>query len=391
MRYSLPGRARRWKRRSRRDSASPGNRRPRANRLLGLLLPGFLLAGLSTPTTIFAQTVVGVGPDAELRLGAFIQPAYRYQSLEGAEDLTGFFLRRARIDLQGHILAGRVRFRLLPDLAGSPMPRDAWVEVDAPLGLDLRMGQQIVPFHLQRERSMGRSHFGDRALASRRFEISGGRDIGGTLSWSAPSRRAALIAGAFNGQGMNRREPSPAPLLSGRGSVSFGGPVARSETDLARTPTPVATISGGAMSARKSFLRPRPGFAAEQSADWWNATTDLHLRYRGFSLVGAWFEQRVSQNADPTPPSIRGGGGYVSVGWVLPGRDVELAIQYSEAEWDRERDGGPAREGGVGVTFFHREHELQTRVQLHRLRSAPLGVLPSATVLTVEHQVLLGG
>ncbi len=334
---------------------------------------------------------MGVGPDAQIRLGAFIQPAYRYQGLEGAEDLTGFFLRRARIDLSGHILEGRVRFRLLPDLAGNPMPRDAWIEVDAPLGMDLRMGQQIVPFHLQRERSMGRSHFGDRALAARRFELSGGRDIGGTLSWSAPSGQASVIAGLFNGRGMNRSEPSPAPLVSYRGSLSFGGPAARSETDLARTPTPVATLSLGGMSARRSLLRPRPGFAGDQRADWWNATSDLHLRYRGFSLVAAWFEQRVSQEADPVPPTIRGGGGYLSAGWVLPGRDVELAIQYSEAEWDRERDGGPAWEGGVGVTFFHREHELQTRIQLHRLRTAPLSVLPSATVLTVEHQVLLGG
>lgn len=367
------------------------HRLPQRNRPIGLLLLSLLLTGISTPSPTEAQAVMGVGSDAELRLGAIIQPAYRYQGLEGAEDLTGFFLRRARIDLSGHILEGRVRFRLLPDLAGNPMARDAWIEMDAPLGLNFRLGQQVVPFNLQRERSMARSHFGDRALASSHFELSGGRDIGGTLGWSASSGRASFTAGIFNGKGMNRREPSPAPLLSYRGSLSFGGPASGSETDLARSPTPVATLSLGGMSARRSSLRPRPGFAADQRTDWWNVTSDLHLRYRGFSLVAAWFEQWVSPEADPVPPNIRGGGGHLGAGWVLPGRGVELAIQYSEAEWDRDRDGGPAREGGVGVTFFHREHELQTRIQLTHLRTAPLSVLPSATVLTVEHQLLLGG
>jgi hypothetical protein len=356
---------------------------------LGALLPLALLA--TSPHVALAQMHPVFSPGDQVRLGAFIQPAYRYQGLEGEEDRTGFFLRRARIDVTGQLLEGRVRFRLLPDLADIASPRDAWVEVRGPGGAALRMGQQIVPHHLQRERSMGRAHFGDRALAVRRFEISGGRDLGAVAHWTDPAGRAFLAGGAFNGRGMNRPEPTQAPLLSARGGVSLGGPPAGSETDLARSPSPVVTIAGGTMGARRSLLRPRPGFAPDAAADWWNWTADLHARYRGLSLVAAWFDQHVSPEGEPPPPTIRGEGWYLSGGWVLPGHDVEVAVRHSEATWDRQREASPTRETGVGVTFFHMGHQLQTRVQLHRTRTPPGSGIASGNVLTLEHQLLLGG
>jgi hypothetical protein len=256
--------------------------------LLALVAPLALL-----PLPAAAQLSTVTAPSDELRIGAWIQPAWNYRGLSDDADRQGFFLRRARLDVSGGILDGRVRFRLLPDLSRSPELRDAWVELRGQVGgtggsgafdTGLRMGQQTVPFDLQRERNMAAGHFGERALAARRFELSGGRDVGAVAYLRGAEGRLQLSAGAFNGQGPNRTDPGRTPLVAGRVVASLGGPPARGESDLARTPDPVVTFGAGVMRHRNSFLRPRPGFAADRR---WTGTagppTPLPLARR---LVG---------------------------------------------------------------------------------------------------------
>lgn len=342
-----------------------------------------------------AQLRPVTSPGDDVRIGAVIQPVWQYRGLAGEEDRQGFFLRRARLDLTGGIMEGRVRFRLMPDLARSPELRDAWIELrgelggeDGPVRTGLRMGQQTVPFDLQRERSMTAAHFGDRAIAARRFELAGGRDVG-VVGWiRALDGQLQLFGGAFNGQGANRADPGRVPLLGGRGLVSFGGPPSRGETDLARTSGPVVTVGAGAMRHRESFLRPRPGFAADRAVAWHSWTADLHARWRGVSVAGSWFEQQVDAEGNDE----RGDGFFVSGGALVPGHDVEFVVRHSRAVWDAARDAGPDTETSVGLTFFHRGHELQTRLQFSRERLFTGSATERrANVLTIEHQLLLGG
>ncbi|CAN5662896.1 hypothetical protein BH23GEM11_BH23GEM11_02970 [soil metagenome] len=353
-----------------------------------------LLLFVATPLAAQLNPVVAAGD--QVRIGAIIQPVWHYRGESDASDLQGFFLRRARLDVTGQIMDGSVHFRLLPDLSRSPELRDAWVEFRGRLGGDggraiqsgLRLGQQTVPFDLQRERSMNAGHFGERAIAARRFELSGGRDVGAMGYLRARDGRIHLYGGAFNGQGANRRDPGRAPLLGSRVIVSFGGSPGRGESDLARTPDPVLSLGAGAMGARYSQLRPRPGFSADREVGWHSWTADLHLRWRGASLAASWFDQRIDTEGNDE----RGEGFFVSTGWFLPGHDVELVARHSRATWDLARDAGPDTEQALGVTFYHRGHELQSRFQLSRERlgqGSPDGT--STLILTIEHQLLLGG
>ena len=374
----------------------------RRSSLLALAL--LLSAQGVRPTHLLAQPSPVLSAGETVRIGAWIQPAWSYRGIEGEEDRQGFFLRRARLDLSGQLLGGKVRFRLLPDLTRSPELRDAWVEVRGGLGgneleapairASLRMGQQTVPFDLQRDRSMGLAHFGERAIAARRFELSGGRDVGVVGMLGTPGGRILLSGGVFTGEGANRNTPGRSPLMGGRISASLGGDAARGETDLARTPTPVVTVSTGAMAHRHSFLRPRPGFASDRTTHWHGWTADVHARWRGASLAGAWFEQRVDAEGNDE----RGDGFFLSAGWVLPSGwlpsplDVELGVRHSEAVWDTSRDAGPDEESSVGLTFFHQGHELQTRIQFSRERLFAGSAAERRTrILAIEHQLLLGG
>jgi hypothetical protein len=359
-----------------------------------LLIAALLVA---TPAPLEAQLNPVVAAGDQLRIGAILQPVWHYRGESDGPDMQGFFLRRARLDFTGQIMDGSVHFRLLPDLSRSPELRDAWVELRGTHGGDrglpavaagIRMGQQTVPFDLQRERSMTAGHFGERSIAGRRFELSGGRDVGVMGYLRAREGRIQVYGGAFNGQGANRRDPGRAPLLGGRALFSLGGAPSRGESDLARTERPVLSLGAGAMGARHSQLRPRPGFASDREVDWHSWTADLHLRWRGASVAGSWFEQRI----DTSGNDERGEGFFVSTGWLVPGHDVEVVARHSRATWDLARDAGPDIEQALGVTFFHRGHELQTRFQLSRERlgqGSPDGT--STLILTIEHQLLLGG
>ncbi|TVP43796.1 MAG: hypothetical protein EA350_13100 [Gemmatimonadales bacterium] len=361
-----------------------------------LAFTGTAAVHLVSATPLAAQLRPVVAAGDPVRIGAIIQPVWHYRGESDAADLQGFFLRRARLDVTGEIMDGNVHFRLLPDLARSPELRDAWVEVRGTHGGEavpavaagIRMGQQTVPFDLQRERSMNAGHFGERSIASRRFELSGGRDVGVMGYARAREGRIHLYGGAFNGLGANRRDPGRSPLLGGRAIVSLGGSPARGESDIARTASPVVSLGAGAMGARNSQLRPRPGFASDRVVDWHSWTADLHLRWLGTSVAASWFEQHIDVGGNDE----RGEGFFVSAGWVVPGHDLEFVARHSRATWDLARDAGPETEQAVGVTFFHRGHELQTRFQLSRERLAqgsPDGT--STLILTIEHQLLLGG
>jgi hypothetical protein len=367
---------------------NPNRKAPLANRFR-TIIPSLLLALLLPPGRADAQLQVVNTPSEALTIGGWFQPVFEYRGIEDAPDVMGSYFRRVRLDVAGSIMEGRVRFRLYPEFAPTVSLRDAWVEYRWGNGMALRMGQQVIPFDLQREKSMGRAHFGERTIAARRFELSGGRDIGAVGRWSNSAGTGQVSIGLFNATGANRRELGPSPLIAGRGVISIGGTISSGETDLGRSETPVLTLGAGFMTASESLLRPRPGFSNEAPTDWLGWTADLHGRWQGFSVAGAWFAQTVSPISG-IAEEVEGQGWFLSGGWVLPGSPAEIAVKHSEAKWDRDT-GEEESETAIGVTVFHRRHELQTRIQLIFEENPVLSTGGKARVLTIEHQLLLGG
>ncbi len=348
----------------------------------------FILGGWVTalPTSLAAQP-----SELPFRLGFWIQPAWEIQDWEEERTRDGAFLRRARLDFTATFLDGLARIRVMPELARTTELRDAWVEVIPAPGWGIRMGQQTVPFHLQRITHAGRQHFGERSLATRRFELASGRDVGAVVGWSGPERDRNVQVGLFNGEGPNRRELGPgSPLMTLRGGWAFGGSLPSGESDLARSPSPVLAVGGGVMAARESTLRVRPGFVADLTSDWEAGTVDADFRWEGISLTGAWYSHRV-RPIDDDRPDVDGSGWHLSGGWVPPSRKLEVTLRRSEAAWDRSDRGNRETETGVGLTLFHREHALQSRIQLFRWGLVQGGELRRGNGLVVEHQLLIGG
>lgn len=353
--------------------------------LFGLLLWPLGLEGQSTvPDTSSAVVSWGEG----VRIGAWIQPVFMVEGRDWEEDRQGFTLRRARLDVTGALIPGQIHFRLMPDLAQNPELRDAWVELRGGRG-HVRMGQQTIPFDLQREWSMAYGHFGERALAARMFELGGGRDLGVTGVVRGLEGHLRLEAGLFNGQGPNRRDLGRSPLLAGRITGSLGGPSPRSESGRARPDQPILTLGLGGMMADQSALRPRPGFSADRLVDWHGGTADVHLSWRGATLLGAIFRQRTTREGGT---SESGDGFFVSAGWAPAGLPVEGVARFGRAAWDRDRDPASDEELAVGLNYFHVGHASQFRIQFARERLfAGSSTERRLHRLTIEHQLLLGG
>jgi hypothetical protein len=106
-------------------------------------------------------------------------------------------------------------------------------------------------------------------------------------------------------------------------------------------------------------------------------------------MVGAWYGQNVTP-ITPIAQELEGRGWFLSGGWVLPGSAAEIAVKHSEARWDSAVD-ATEMETAFGVTFFHRRHELQTRIQFILDENPIIASGRKARVLTLEHQLLLGG
>jgi len=323
-----------------------------------------------------------------VRIGAWIQPVFMVEGRDWEEDRQGFLLRRARLDVTGALLEGRLHFRLMPDLAQNPELRDAWVELRGGQG-HVRMGQQTIPFDLQREWSMAYAHFGERALPGRMFAMAGGRDIGVTALLRGLDGRLRLVGGAFNGEGANRRELGRQPLLAGRASVAFGGPSPGRESGRTRPNDPILTVGVGGMTADQSSLRPRPGFSADRQVDWQTGTVDAHLSWRGATLLSAAYRQRTTREGGTLE---EGDGFFLSAGWAPASLPVEGVVRFSETIWDRARDPSRDEELAVGFTYFHVGHASQFRIQFARERIFVGSPIPRELHrFTLEHQLLLGG
>lgn len=343
-----------------------------------------LAAQSSLPET--SSPVVSWGEG--VRLGAWIQPVFMAEGRDWEADRQGFMLRRARLDFSGALVEGGIHFRLMPDLAQNPELRDAWVEIRNPWG-NLRMGQQTIPFDLQREWSMAYAHFGERALAARMFELSGGRDLGATWALRPMDGRLRIDAGVFNGMGPNRRELGRRPLLAGRTTWALGGNSPGRESGRARPEHPILTLGAGAMAANQSALRPRPGFSADRIVDWRSGTLDTHLVWHGATFLAAAYRQEITRDGGT---SEAGDGFFVSAGWALSAFPLEVVARFGETIWDSERDAGAHDEFALGLTFFHEGHGSQFRIQFARERlQAGTATQQTLRRLTLEHQLLLGG
>ncbi|MGH9160989.1 MAG: porin, partial [Vicinamibacteraceae bacterium] len=162
--------------------------------------------------------------DDEIRLGRFRLSGYAQldarmlEDAETQETADEFSIRRARIVFEGDLIP-RVGLVLQADLTDERIMRDAYVNFKHVPQAQVRIGQFVAPFSVERLTSTSRLEAIDRTNIGQ--ELSPSRDFGvmvtnGEPFWGWLTYGAAIV----NGTGQNERDNNDGKDLVGRLSAS---------------------------------------------------------------------------------------------------------------------------------------------------------------------------
>jgi phosphate-selective porin OprO and OprP len=350
------------------------------------LLPAIFLAGIPGPGLLSAQAPPDDGDpragwedgsfffesgDGRFRmtLGGRVQPRYQLRDPVAGESTSSFLLRRLRLDLRGTVLDERLAFRIQPELARTANLRDGWLEWAFRPDVRIRAGQQVAPFHWHRFVSGNRHHFAERSRPSETFGFPNGYDVGVSLHGQDRDGRFAWGVGLFDGAGRNVAESnSSGNMVSARVTRAVLGSLPREEPDLARSEELQLSLGAGLQGATRNEVRDWDlgrSATANERGDWVAVTGDVHLRFRGLSLVGEGYRRRVTPD-DPAVDSYSGWAWGAGTGYFLvPGR-VELVGRASDMRLDRRDPDTRERQWGAGVNHYLHGHLLKAHLQFFR-------------------------
>jgi hypothetical protein len=319
-------------------------------------------------TPVYDHGFVLRSPDDNFRLniGGWLQPRYEYTRRSGnAENLSSFFIRRARVDLRGNAFTPDLTFRVMSEFARTANLRDAWINYAFDTGWQARFGQFTVPFQWHRFVGPRRQHFAERSLVSESFGFPQGRDIGASLHGNNPARTFAYAVGFFDGAGRNiERSDSSGNMASGRVTYALLGTVPREESDLAWSENPLLAIGAGLQGATRNQARQWDlgrSPLGNRRADWATVTADARFALRGFSIAGEGYARRVNPD-DPLVDDYTGSGWGVTAGYFIIREKYELVGRYNRLRLDTDDRATQETEWGLGLNVYHRGHDWKTRI-----------------------------
>ena len=240
-----------------------------------------------------------------LNLRGFIQGAYLGQLYSEelthaggtiGETVSTFMLRRARLELQGHVISKTMKYRLALDLGTEdPGPvLEAYGDLRIFKLLQLRFGRQKIPFSRQFLIHSAHQHFTDRSEVVRAF--APGWDLGlvlhGEVDWIGP---VTYQFGIFNGAGqMATVDDNTDFLYSARLVYEPLGKIPMSEGDSLRT---FAISMGGSfaynLSPTDQHLR-QGETDAKKALALRDSDADGNIDNVGLFLIGAELTARLS-------------------------------------------------------------------------------------------------
>jgi phosphate-selective porin OprO and OprP len=318
----------------------------------------FLLLCGSFVGTVHAQSLL----EQSIDLSGYVQIRYEYTMRPDTEDLSSFYVSRARLQFRGEALPG-LTFMIMPEFARTASMRDAWVDYRVADQLNFRAGQMTVPFQFYRYVTQRAHHFAERGVPSENFGIPDGRDIGVMIHGLNRARTMQYQVGFFDGSGRNtQRSNSAGHLASARLSAAALGTVPREESDFARSASPNLAFGFGVQGATRNEIRTWDlgrSNMGNSRADWLTGTADANFQLGGFSLTADGFLRRVN----PVDVEAYDGGGFTLSSGVFLTSELEIVGRFSDLKLDFDSGATRQRELAGGVNWYIRDHGIKTRLQ----------------------------
>lgn len=228
-----------------------------------------------------------------IRLSGYMQAHHRLVLADGDIEESMFLLRRARLDVSGHVGSEKMRYKLLLSALREPALLDFYADYALSESLAVRFGQYKTPLTRSFITSSTQLAFVERSLTIDAFRYDWDVQLGmhGTLA----DERLGFYVGLGNGAGPNQPDDNLQVALTARAdAVILGQRFAPAYGDIARTATPTLMVGTGLVYDASSM----PGSVGEISVDndadgdgdgddvrVLSASIDAAFRYRGLEVV----------------------------------------------------------------------------------------------------------
>lgn len=325
-------------------------------------------------------TIRSVDDSASLNIRARIQTRATVvdNPRDTAPDTSETLIRRARLVFQGNAMGPsltyyvQLSFANLDNEADLRLPlRDAYVTWSGRRGLNLRVGQMKVPFSRQRVVSSSALQMVDRSIVVGELNLD--RDVGVQLFSRRflGTDRLGYAVGVFGGEGRNRLGRRAGLLYTARLEAwPLGAFDDLVESDLKRDRRLRAAL-GASAGFNQNTNRPRSTIGAPFPAgdvDYTHAGVDVHLKWRGASIMAEYMYRGARQAVDAAVPRP-GWGAFVQGGYMVAAR-TELTGRYSHLAPSGAAPDPTVRIGhevGGGVGYFVHGHDLKIQGDYFRV------------------------
>lgn len=354
------------------------------------------------------------------RVGARLQELYQGQNYDtlGAPNLgltgkDGFFVRRLKIYMDGHLGSPRTTYRWQFEAARTQgILDDAFIEHLFTSAFKVRLGQFKTPTSRQVIESTRDFIFTERALASLVFAfnnpgiITDARDIIGPrthgvgrnagiqlwgdvdLKKSAAGDRdrtpmVRYFQSIFNGSGQNLANENAGLEYVGRLELHPLGDFGYVEGSLDQPERPWLVFDVGHIhdsNQQRIELDGAAGITRNDREDRNVSNLGVGFRWRKVSLLGEYFRQwtepegTLTRNVLIPIPGVGSRGWYYQLGYVLRPRRMELAFRDGAVDPDRAVRFNHLRETGACLNYYLEGHPHALQLELLRLTddAAPL-------------------
>lgn len=300
-----------------------------------------------------------------------------------------FRIRRYEPQFQGWLYTKDLTFKLefaFQDLQGnanSGAINDAYFNYDLTKGkkaFRLQFGQFKVPFGRQEMTSSFNQTFVDRSIVSGEYER--GRDLGFQVDGLLAGNKIEYRAGIFNGRASNTGRNQ---TLNDNDKYQYDarlmwqpfGDVKYSESDFESVDKPLLAIAGGYESLDLGNTIPQPAATvpplppatplarisacpcAAGDYKWTMFGTDVVFKFKGFSLMGEYFNREIkpSDAATPGSPTFNSNAYHVQAAYLLnKKRTWEVAFRYALLDPTDVVGDNDRTEIGGGINWFYNKH-----------------------------------
>lgn len=276
----------------------------------------------------------------KLVIGGYVQFDTEYLRAAG-ENEVGFRIRRARLAFGGNLFTPKFTYKIQIDFAKfkTELLLDYFVNYDilkTPDLLEVRVGQQTVPYIRQHQVSSSEQEFIERSIASNEFLpaddqdsdgdgvadklVKNGRDIGIQLHGKPFKKKMEYQVGIFNGHGTNTLNLNNDFLYAGRFVYNIvGDPGYSYEGDWEIRDTPAIALGASANYNQRTISTDKVTMAGGEGV----------LKWKGLAATGEFF-YRNTKPGDTLFSTMNDYGYYAQVGYFVIPKRFEVGTRASQ-------------------------------------------------------------